>query len=124
MSWTDGAITVGLCITLAAAAVMFRLVFIRWRRLQEPRLPRNRLEDIGEIGCQVALWGGIAIMQFANLMEHTRDKTASWLSVAGAASVLLILGVHLGRMHMRWQLRALHGTIDGASGEILPHGLD
>jgi len=83
----------------------------------------NRIETMGELALPAACFGGTVMIQFGNIAYHLDERTLPHnvpLSLASTAGCVLIFGVLLGRVLMRWQLRQLNTTIDGLSGEIAP----
>jgi hypothetical protein len=121
MGWTDLALLGGLCLCLAGVVLTLRQLGRWWTREQPRGMSRRRLEGVADLAGPTALFGGIAMMQFGNVAEHVSERTLPadlWFSLLSGAAVLLVFGVHLGRLMMRWQLRRLGAVVDTESGEV------
>jgi hypothetical protein len=76
---------------------------------------------VGEIATQAATFGGMVLVQVGDIAKRMNEGAFphdAGLILAGSAAGLLVFGVHLGRLLMRWQLCRLQATIDGESGLI------
>lgn len=115
MGWTDLTLFAGLFICLAGVVMTVRQAGRRWRA-QQPRVrSTNYLEGIGDLSGPATIFGGIAMMQLGSLAEHLHEGT--WppnlrLSLVSSGVVLLVLGIQLGHLLMRWQLRRLLAGLD------------
>lgn len=126
MSWSEVTGWVGFLIILAGAGLIVHQVARRMRqmRARPPGTAARRLESGAEIASQAVLFGGAAVMNLASFAEHLSTRTLPthlWLTLSGNAAILLLLGVHLGRLLMRWQLQqlgAMGARLDPASGEF------
>ena len=119
MTWFVVMIT-GICVIIIGSVMTVRLGVLRLRGSQRPSISPNRLESMTELASQVAVFAGMAMIQLASTIDHMSERT-SGLSLAASVAVSLTLGVHLGRLLMRWQLWQLDATIDGVSGKITRH---
>jgi hypothetical protein len=125
MLWTDLVIIAGLGIVVTGVALMIYQQLRRGRpwyvsaRVTGGVRRSDRLDSMGEIAVQASVFGGIALIQLANVSEWTLPHGLG-LSLAACAAMLLVLGVHVGRLLMRWQLGRLHTTTDGESGASAP----
>jgi hypothetical protein len=125
MSLADWTIGAGFLICLAGAVLTIRQVGRRlwWAREQPRQRSAKYVEGIADVTSQAVLWGGMTMTQFGNIAGHINDKTPlanPWLSPISGAAVLLVFGVQLGRLLMRWQVQRLLADLDMASGEIPP----
>lgn len=124
MPWTDVMRWVGFLIILAGAGLTFHLMARRLRQLRArpPGTPVRRLETGAEMASQAVLFGGATLMNFAGFAQHVDAGTLPshlWLTVYGNAAMLVLLGLHLGRLFMRWQLQHLDGMIDATSAAVM-----
>ncbi|HSV02012.1 MAG TPA: hypothetical protein VLI41_02305 [Phenylobacterium sp.] len=115
---------VGFLIILAGAGLTFHLMARRLRAMRNraPGTPLRRLESSAEIASQAVLFGGGTLMNFASFAENVSAGTLPnhlWLTLYGNAAMLVLLGLHLGRLFMRWQLKHLGGVLDTASGAFM-----
>jgi hypothetical protein len=124
MRWTDLTLFGGLVICLAGVVMTVRQAGRRWRAREQPRgRSTSYLEGIDDLSGPTTVFGGIAMMQLGSLAEHLHEGTLPpnlRLSLLSSAVVLLVLGIHLGRLLMRWQLRRLLAGLDSGSNEITP----
>jgi hypothetical protein len=124
MRWTDLTLLGGLLFGLAGIVLTVRQAGRRWWWAREqPARSTIRLEGIAELAGPTAIFGGLAMMQLGNVAEHVSKRTLPpdpWLSLASGVAVLLVFGVQLGRLLMRWQLRRLGAVLDTESGEFTP----
>ena len=119
MRWTELTLLIGLLICIAAPILLVRRR-LSWVR-EHPGQFSKRLESLDEIAIQALPFGGILLMQFANLVDHVREETLPqniWLSIGSGALMLLVFGMQLGRLLMRWQLRRLGDLLDTKSGVV------
>jgi hypothetical protein len=88
-------------------------LFCAWRRTRNPgpkaRLATlRRLESVGELCGLVIVFGGFAVSQIASVAVDLQfctapQRLAHFLAVAGG--FVLLWGISLGRLSLRWQLR-------------------
>lgn len=120
MRWTELTLAAGLVLGLAGIVLTVRQVSRRnWGARQSDR-PRTAwyVEGIGDLAIQALLVGALALMQFSNVAGHIAERTLPanlWLSFVSSAMILILFGVLLGRLLMRWQLRRLLAEIDAES---------
>jgi ABC-type proline/glycine betaine transport system permease subunit len=77
---------------------------------------------LDEIASQAAFAGGLLLMGVANLSALASvgvSPERHTALVATATILVLLLGVQLGRLLMRYQLRRLRGLLDTVTGEVL-----
>jgi hypothetical protein len=122
MRWTDLTLFGGLVIGLAGVVLTVRQAGRRWwARAQPRRRSTSHLEEIADLAGPTTIFGGITMMQLGNVIEHVRTLPPNVrFSLLAGAVVLLVLGLHLGRLVMRWQLRRLLAALDAESGEFTP----
>ena len=123
MDWTDVTSWTGFLVVLVGIAMTIFLIVrrLRWMRNRPPGTSARRLEGSLEIAAQAVLFGGMALMNFGSFAGHVTAGALPrhlWLTLAGGAAMLVLFGVHLGRLLMRWQLRQLGDTLDTRSGEF------
>jgi hypothetical protein len=98
---------VGIFMCLAGAVLIVRLSMRQGRQRAQKGTARY-LEGTGDLAVQLLVFGGLAAMLFGNIGEHMRERTLPehpWLSLLGGAAILLLLGIQLGRLHMRWRVQ-------------------
>ena len=123
MRWPDMMLTAGLITGLVGIVLTARQVKGRrysWSR--KSSLPRSAwyVESVGDLASQAVLVGALVLMQFGTIARHIEERTLPsnpWLSLAGSTAILVLFGVMLGRLLMRWQLRGLVAAIDAGSGD-------
>jgi hypothetical protein len=125
MGLADLTVLAGLLIVLAGVVLTLRQVGRRlwWAREQPRRRSASYVEGIGVVASQAVLFGGMAVMLFGNIAGHISDKTMPTnlrLSLLSGTAVLLLFGVQLGRLLMRWQVRRLLAELDTENGEVTP----
>jgi protein-S-isoprenylcysteine O-methyltransferase Ste14 len=116
LRWTDVTLIAGIFMCLAGLVLTVRQA--SRRREQARRRSASYVERIGDLASQAVVFGGVALVQFGNVAKHVSERTLPanlWLSLASSTSVLLVFGVLLGRLHMRWQLRRLLAVLDTES---------
>jgi hypothetical protein len=120
MRWPYLAIASGILICLGAGLLSLLLASRR------QRLARGRgaklFEGLDEIASQAAFAGGLLLMGVANLSALASvgvSPERHTALVATATILVLLLGVQLGRLLMRYQLRRLRGLLDTVTGEVL-----
>ena len=124
MPWMEVTNWIGFLIILGGAGMTFHLMArrLRQRRASPPGSPVQRLESSAEIASQVVLFGGMTLMIISQFAEHVSARSLPshlWLTFSGNAAMLVLFGLPLGRLFMRWQLQHLGGMVDAASGEFM-----
>ena len=122
MQWPDILLLIGMFVCLAGAFLAVPLIRrqLGWIR-EHPRRSSKRLESMSEIAIPAVPLAGILLLQFANLADHVREETLPqniWLTIGSGSGLLLIFGMQLGRLLMRWQLQHLGGLLDTKSGVV------
>ncbi|HEY1630760.1 MAG TPA: hypothetical protein VGF56_05560 [Rhizomicrobium sp.] len=100
-------ILAGLPVTVAGAVLTVRQVARRMRETIRERSARQ-VEEIADVASQAILFGGVATVLFGNIAQHIGDRrppSVPWLSLISMTSIVLVFGVQLGRLLMRWQMR-------------------
>jgi hypothetical protein len=121
MSWTELTIWAGFLTIPVSVALILVLVArrLRWLRTRPPGV--RHIEGIAEIAAQAIPVGGLVLLNFGGFAERVEARALPsnlWLWLGGIAGMLLLFGVHLGRLLMRWQLQQLGDTLDTKSGEF------
>jgi hypothetical protein len=81
----------------------------------------HRVEGIAELASQVGFSAGLffmAAVNFSVLLRLTAFPHSLAIPVACALILVLILGVQLGRLVLRYQLSRLQGELNTVTGEI------
>jgi hypothetical protein len=125
MQWNDIVLIAGLCATVAGglASLLYTSARLRRWRIGQSTMHltiTRRLESMGEL-CAVALFSaGFVLLELGNIADQI-ERGASHQRLAFSLVVgalwLLLFGVALGRLSLRWQLRpepAGDARVDGA----------
>jgi hypothetical protein len=98
-------------------------VFLASRRERFDRYTGTKhVQGLGEIASQAAFSGGLLLMVVSDLGVLARVPMSSasrTVLVVSAAILVLLFGVQLGRLLMRYQLRRLHALLDTVTGEVV-----
>ena len=110
MDWNDIAIMIGAGVVLIGAIASTPPAFRRWRQPpQQTHLTTTfPIESVRELAGRAAFLAGMVLIQVGVLAEDLRHGAShQWLATLLAAIALLILlcGVEIGRLSVRWQLR-------------------
>jgi len=110
MEWNDIAIMIGAGVVLVGAIASTPPVFWRWRQPpQQTRLTTTvPIESVRELAGRAAFMAGMVLIQVGALAKDLwQGASHQWLATLLAAIALLILlcGVEIGRLSVRWQLR-------------------
>lgn len=120
MYWADAVLVAGSSITIAG----FVLTLFQAKQKARERArgaSARRLESIGEIASLATTLGGVALVLFADAAKHLSERTLPpnpWLALDAGVALVLVFGIHLGRLHMRWQLRRLRIVLDTEDGNV------
>ena len=120
MLWRYFAIILALLICLAGGAANLALASRR-KRLAQDRGAKH-VEGVAEIASQAAFSSGLTLIAATNFISLSRLTTfPSDLAVpVGCALILvLVLGIQLGRLLLRYQLSRLPGELDTVTGKIV-----
>lgn len=120
MYWRYVAFSLGSLTSLGALILTMR--FARDRRRLAREEGRKYFQGIGEIAAQAGFSGGFLLMAAANpiaLGGLGMLPAIFTLPLALVAILILLFGVQLGRLLMRYQLRRLGTVVDTATGEVL-----
>ena len=110
MEWNDIAIMIGVRVVLIGAIASTPLAFRRWRHPpQQTHLTTTfPIEGVRELAGRAAFLAGLVLMQVGDLAKDLpHGASHQWLAVQLVTSALLLLlcGVVIGRLSVRWQLR-------------------
>ena len=122
MSWADLMLTAGLVVGLAGIVLLIRQVGRRRSWTRASSRPRSAwyVEGVGDLACQALLVGGLVLMQLGTLARHIVERTLPTnlgLSVVASTAILVLFGIAVGRLSMRWQLRSLLAEIDAEGAQ-------
>lgn len=86
------------------------------RRVRELVRGKQRIvEGTADIACQSIFFGGLALLQLSQLVEHVNKGALPpdpWLSLTASTSIFILFGASLGRLLLRWQLRDVLSDLD------------
>lgn len=114
------AFSLGILTSLSAFVLTSR--FVRDRQGLARERGRKYFPGIGEVAAQAAFSGGILLMTAANpiaLGGLGMLPAIFSLPLILVAILILLFGVQLGRLLMRYQLGRLGAAIDTTTGEVL-----
>ncbi len=114
------AFSLGILTSLSAFVLTLR--FVRDRQGLARERGRKYFPGIGEVAAQAAFSGGILLMTAANpiaLGGLGMLPAIFSLPLTLVAILILLFGVQLGRLLMRYQLGRLGAAIDTTTGEVL-----
>lgn len=119
MSWNYVIFVAGLLVCLGAGTI-FLLLANRRQKLECERRTRY-FQSVPEIASQSVFssgWVLIAVANFNILRSLSRPQADFTLPVLSILILTLILGVQLGRLLIRCQLRRLGALLNTVTGEI------
>ena len=125
MHWPYLAIIFGTLIGLGSI-VLKGFLASRRQRLVSERGTRQ-IEGIGEVASQAAISGSMLLVAAASFsVVATLEGEAATLTFSIICAVILVLlfGVQLGRLLMRYQLRRLRALVDTVTGEVVTKSAD
>jgi hypothetical protein len=108
MDWNDIATMIGAGVMLVGAFASTPPVFRRGRHPpQQTHLTTTfPIESVRELTGTAAFFAGIVLMQAGVVAGDLRyGASYQWLALATSAFSLLLCGVAIGRLSLRWQLR-------------------
>lgn len=110
MDWTTIVMIAGLCVGITGLTSYVRFLWQRSRIVSGNVYvtTNQRLESVGELWCQVALWGGLVLVLFSNVAEQMRSGASVHklaFSMIAGGSMVWVWGVCIGRLSLRRQLR-------------------
>jgi hypothetical protein len=120
---SDVMLVVALLVILVGVLLMIRQLSRRMRELVRGK--HRVVEETADLACQSLFLGGLALMELAQLIGHVSDRRLRpdpWLSLTASTGIVLLFGLSLGRLVMRWQLRhvlaelEIAKSVDGAAG--------
>ena len=125
MHWPYLAIIFGTLIGLGSI-VLKGFLASRRQRLASARGTRQ-IEGIGEVASQAAISGSmllVAAASFSVVATLEREAATLTFSIICAVILVLLFGVQLGRLLMRYQLRRLRALVDTVTGEVVTKSAD
>lgn len=116
---TDSMLVVSLLVLLVGLPLMIRQLSRRVRELA--RGTHRVVEETADLACQALFLGGLALMGLSQVTYHVINRSLSadpWLSLTGSTLTLVLFGISLGRLLMRWQLRHVCGELNSDAVQI------
>ena len=122
MRWAYLGIVLSMLLAFGGDSVT--LVSARRRRREALASDSKRFEGIYEIGSQAAFTARLLLMAATNFgtLEGETAPAELILLVSALAILLLVLGILLGRLLMRFQLLRVGAVLNTITGEVRDHG--
>lgn len=116
---TDSMLVVSLLVLLVGIVLTTRQLKRRLRELA--RGTHRVVEETADLACQALFLGGLALMGLSQVTYHVINRSLSadpWLSLTGSTLTLVLFGISLGRLLMRWQLRYILAELNTEAVQI------
>lgn len=118
MHWSYLAIVFGVLISVGAGVLTLLSAGRRQRLTRETG--NKHFEGIPEIASQAGFCGGLLLIAAADFYTLLSLKSADpTIPIVCAVILVTLLGMQLGRLLMRYQLRRFGGLLDTVTGEVL-----
>lgn len=115
----DSMLVVSLLVLLVGIVLTTRQLKRRLRELA--RGTHRVVEEPADLACQAMFLGGLALMQLSQISDHIINRSLPpdpWLSLTASTLTLVLFGISLGRLLMRWQLRHVCGELNSDAVQI------